>query len=71
MSIIKALDNIAKEELVSFHVPGHKNGRLLNKMSINEKLGYYDTTEIDGIIYMLQRGLLKRHRIRPLLFMVH
>ena len=48
MSIIKALDNIAKEELVSFHVPGHKNGRLLNKMSINEKLGYYDTTEIDG-----------------------
>lgn len=48
MSIIKVLDNIAKEELISFHVPGHKNGRLLNKMSINEKLGYYDTTEIDG-----------------------
>lgn len=48
MSIIKALENIVEEELVSFHVPGHKNGRLLNKIPINEKIGYYDTTEIEG-----------------------
>ncbi len=48
MSIIKALKNIEKENLTSFHMPGHKNGRLLDYLPYGDKISCYDTTEIEG-----------------------
>ena len=46
MRLMDALRSIEKEELISFHMPGHKNGRLLFK---NEKnILSYDITEIPG-----------------------
>lgn len=48
MSIIKALNKIQNEHLTSFHVPGHKNGRLLNHLNFGPNIQSYDTTEIPG-----------------------
>jgi len=48
MSIIKALKKIEDEKLTSFHVPGHKNGRYLQRLPYGESIGGYDTTEIPG-----------------------
>jgi len=46
MRLIEALEQLKKEHLVSFHMPGHKNGRLL--FSDNRDLLAYDITEIPG-----------------------
>ncbi|MBN2899363.1 MAG: aminotransferase class V-fold PLP-dependent enzyme [Clostridia bacterium] len=48
MSIIEALKKIEREKLTSFHVPGHKNGRLLEGLPYGNAIGSYDTTEIPG-----------------------
>lgn len=48
MSIIKALRKIENEKLTSFHVPGHKNGRLLKALPFASNIGCFDTTEIPG-----------------------
>lgn len=46
MRLMDALRSIEKEALISFHMPGHKNGRLLFE---NEKnILSYDITEIPG-----------------------
>lgn len=46
MRLMDALRSIDKEGLISFHMPGHKNGRLLFENEIN--LLHYDITEIPG-----------------------
>lgn len=46
MRILKALESLKEEDLVSFHMPGHKNGRIIGdayKAILN-----YDITEIPG-----------------------
>lgn len=48
MSILKGLESIEREGLISFHVPGHKNGRLLENMPFAQNIGHFDTTEIPG-----------------------
>lgn len=48
MSIIKGLKKIEEEELKSFHVPGHKNGKLLKYLPFGKEIGSFDSTEIDG-----------------------
>jgi arginine/lysine/ornithine decarboxylase len=48
MSIIKALKKIEEEKLTSFHVPGHKNGRMLGGLPFGNAIASYDTTEIPG-----------------------
>ncbi len=48
MSIIDKLKEIQDEELISFHVPGHKNGRLLGELPYGKEIGLFDTTEIPG-----------------------
>ncbi len=46
MRLLPALNSIIEERLISFHMPGHKNGRLLFNES--EPLLAYDITEIPG-----------------------
>lgn len=46
MEILKQLERISKENLISFHMPGHKNGRLLS--SYFSDIFKYDITEIPG-----------------------
>jgi len=46
MRLMEALRNIEKEKLISFHMPGHKNGRML--FNTDESLMHYDITEIPG-----------------------
>ena len=49
--ILHKLEELKNENLVSFHVPGHKMGKVFNKLgykNILEKLYTLDTTEIDG-----------------------
>lgn len=49
--IIKELSNIVDDELISFHVPGHKLGKIYNKLGYKEilnKIYMMDTTEILG-----------------------
>lgn len=46
MSLIEALEKIKSEKLVSFHMPGHKNGRLVPKEFM--EILKYDITEIPG-----------------------
>lgn len=43
MRLIEALERIKSENLISFHMPGHKNGRLMPSDLIT-----YDITEIPG-----------------------
>ena len=45
------LINIYEENIISFHTPGHKNGKIFDKLSLNEfknQISYIDTTEIIG-----------------------
>lgn len=44
MRLLKALNNIKDEQLISFHMPGHKNGRFMFNGA--EPLLAYDITEI-------------------------
>ncbi|WP_051569225.1 aminotransferase class I/II-fold pyridoxal phosphate-dependent enzyme [Alkaliphilus transvaalensis] len=49
--LIDQLISIQKQQLVSFHVPGHKNGNIFKKVpykNFNEVLINLDTTEIPG-----------------------
>lgn len=49
--ILHKLEELKNENLISFHVPGHKMGKVFNKLgykNILEKLYTLDTTEIDG-----------------------
>ncbi len=46
MRLLSALNKIKEEHLISFHMPGHKNGRLL--FNGLEPLLTYDITEIPG-----------------------
>ncbi|RDY23625.1 aminotransferase class V-fold PLP-dependent enzyme [Romboutsia maritimum] len=50
-SIIGELTNIERNKLISFHTPGHKLGKIYDKLgysSLLEKLYRMDTTEIEG-----------------------
>ena len=49
--INNGLNKIVDEKVVSFHMPGHKNGKLYNKLeytNILENIYKNDTTEIPG-----------------------
>lgn len=49
--IIDKLIELKNEDIVSFHVPGHKAGKIFDKLgykNILEKIYTLDTTEIDG-----------------------
>lgn len=49
--IYDKLEEIKDEELISFHVPGHKLGRIFDKLGYKDKLEKIytiDTTEIEG-----------------------
>lgn len=49
--IIDQLLKLHKQDMVSFHMPGHKNGRLFDRFNyknFKEMLPYLDTTEIPG-----------------------
>ncbi|MDR5659222.1 aminotransferase class I/II-fold pyridoxal phosphate-dependent enzyme [Serpentinicella sp. ANB-PHB4] len=48
--ILDELLKINKQEIISFHMPGHKNGQVFNKLNaqINTNLAKLDTTEIKG-----------------------
>lgn len=49
--ILEKLEKLRDDDLVSFHVPGHKMGRIFKELgykSILENLYTLDTTEIDG-----------------------
>lgn len=48
MRLSKALEQISNEKLVSFHMPGHKNGQIDIFGLTEEKLLSYDITEIPG-----------------------
>ena len=50
-SILEKLEKLRDDNIVSFHVPGHKMGRIFQKMgykNILQDLYTLDTTEIDG-----------------------
>ncbi len=49
--ILNKLEELRNEEIVSFHVPGHKTGKIFHKLGYDDTLkNIYtlDTTEIDG-----------------------
>lgn len=49
--IVNKLEDIHNDKLVSFHVPGHKTGKIFDKLGYEEilnKIYKLDTTEIDG-----------------------
>ncbi|WP_432406285.1 aminotransferase class I/II-fold pyridoxal phosphate-dependent enzyme [Wukongibacter sp. M2B1] len=48
--IFNELSKLSKRNMVSFHVPGHKNGKIFEKYSleINNNIGQFDITEIPG-----------------------
>ena len=49
--ILSGLKKLKNDDLVSFHVPGHKTGKIFEKLGykdILEKIYTLDTTEIDG-----------------------
>jgi len=49
--IIDQLLKLHKQDIVSFHMPGHKNGRLFDRFNyknFKELMPYLDTTEIPG-----------------------
>lgn len=51
MSIRKTIEQMSMKNAVSFHMPGHKNGRLLFQRGVTNLL-QYDTTEIPGLDYL-------------------
>lgn len=49
--ILNKLEELKDDNLTSFHVPGHKTGKIFRKLGYNnilEKIYTLDTTEIDG-----------------------
>lgn len=49
--ILNKLEELREDDLVSFHVPGHKMGKIFQKLgykNVIEKIYTLDTTEIDG-----------------------
>lgn len=49
--ILKKLEDIQDSQLISFHVPGHKTGKIFDKLGYKDilnKIYKLDTTEIDG-----------------------
>lgn len=49
--IYDRLKEIKEKDLVSFHMPGHKNGRLFQELGYKDKIDEFyslDTTEIIG-----------------------
>lgn len=48
--IFNELSKLSKRNMVSFHVPGHKNGKIFRKYSlgIDSNIGEFDITEIPG-----------------------
>lgn len=44
--IYDRLLKIARRNPVSFHVPGHKNGRIFSKIPVFEEIGHLDLTEL-------------------------
>ena len=49
--ILNKLKDLKEQELVSFHVPGHKIGKIFNRLGYEEVLKEIyklDTTEIEG-----------------------
>ena len=49
--IVDKLEQLRDEDIISFHVPGHKMGKIFDKLGYNnilEKIYTLDTTEIEG-----------------------
>ena len=47
--IVDKLEQLRDEDIISFHVPGHKMGKIFDKLGYNnilEKIYTLDTTEI-------------------------
>ena len=63
MKIVEMLNSIVKDELISFHVPGHKLGKIYDKLGYTEimkNLYKIDTTEIEGTDNLhLPEGIIK------------
>ena len=66
------LNRILEENVVSFHMPGHKNGKIYNKLkytNILENLYKTDTTEIPGTDNLhspediIKNSILKAQRV--------
>ena len=64
MKIVEMLNSIVKDELISFHVPGHKLGKIYDKLGYTEimkNLYKIDTTEIEGTDNLhLPEGIIKK-----------
>ena len=81
--IINKLNNIVDDDLISFHVPGHKLGKIYNRLgytSIIEKIYKMDTTEIietdnlhspDGIIKESQKRASKAFKSDKTYYLVN
>ena len=81
--IINKLNDIVDEDLISFHVPGHKLGKIYNRLgytSIIEKIYKMDTTEIietdnlhspDGIIKESQKRASKAFKSDKTYYLVN
>lgn len=48
--ILKELTKLSKRNMVSFHVPGHKSGKIFERYNLEsiDNIGKFDTTEIPG-----------------------
>ncbi len=66
MFIINELNKIVNEEVISFHMPGHKKGQIYKKLGykdILENLYKMDTTEILGTDNLhFPEGIIKIHK---------
>lgn len=55
MPYVNAVENYVKEKRTPFHMPGHKQGKGINKKLIElwgNKIFLYDLTEVDGLDYL-------------------
>lgn len=63
--LYERLEKIAKRNPVSFHVPGHKNGRAFEKLPLFEAMGRLDLTELPETDNLHEpTGLLKEAQER-------
>lgn len=66
MFIINELNKIVNEEVISFHMPGHKKGQVYKKLGykdILKNLYKMDTTEILGTDNLhFPEGIIKIHK---------
>jgi lysine decarboxylase len=48
--ILKELEGLSRRNMISFHVPGHKGGKIFKKYNLEriENIGKFDITEIPG-----------------------